>query len=309
MKVILSLLALISFLNISHSQREEYGLASFYSDAFHGKPTASGELYDKDAFTAAHKELPFGTMLKITRLDNLKSVQVRVNDRGPHISGRVVDVSKAAALALDLVKDGSAKVVVEVANSGNGNESTTAGRSVPEPTKTPEVQPAKTEGQPGTKSESAVAKSEASSANSQANKKSDEAKKPKETPAKGAKAPVKGAKNADAGKSGLVKGSEYQSLGLYKIQLARPEKKGFGIQVAALSSQDALFRKIADLQEAWFDNILVNVEPGAKNEMSYKVILGPFPDNNTATSYKENLKKNKKIDGFVVDLAALQSGK
>ena len=69
------------------AQDDEFGIASYYSDLFQGKPTASGELYDKAQLTAAHKTLPFGTLVKVTRLDNNKSVQVRVNDRGPFISG------------------------------------------------------------------------------------------------------------------------------------------------------------------------------------------------------------------------------
>ena len=88
------------------AQDEEFGLASYYSDLFHGKPTASGELYDKTKFSCAHKTFPFGTMLKVTRLDNNKSVQVRVTDRGPFISGRVVEVSRAAADAIGLVHPG-----------------------------------------------------------------------------------------------------------------------------------------------------------------------------------------------------------
>ncbi len=90
----------------------EIGLASYYSDRFHGRPTASGEPYDRLAFTAAHRRLPFGTRVVVTRLDNGLSVTVRINDRGPFVSGRVIDLSYAAARRLDMLAQGVVKVSV-----------------------------------------------------------------------------------------------------------------------------------------------------------------------------------------------------
>ncbi|NOX17376.1 MAG: septal ring lytic transglycosylase RlpA family protein [Chlorobi bacterium] len=87
--------------------------ASWYGPKFHGKLTANGEVYDQMAFTAAHKSLPFGTMLKLTNLENGKSVVVRINDRGPYIKGRDIDLSKGAATALGSIKPGVIKVKVE----------------------------------------------------------------------------------------------------------------------------------------------------------------------------------------------------
>jgi rare lipoprotein A len=90
------------------------GLASYYADKFHGRQTANGEIYDKDALTAAHKKLPFGTKLRVTNLKNNKSVIVKVNDRGPFVKGRVVDLSRRAAEKLDMIDDGVVKVRVEI---------------------------------------------------------------------------------------------------------------------------------------------------------------------------------------------------
>ncbi|HMN49782.1 MAG TPA: septal ring lytic transglycosylase RlpA family protein [Ignavibacteriaceae bacterium] len=87
--------------------------ASWYGPGFHGQKTANGEVYDQNSFTAAHKSLKFGTLLKITNLKNNKSVIVRINDRGPYIEGRDLDLSKAAALALGVVKRGVARIKVE----------------------------------------------------------------------------------------------------------------------------------------------------------------------------------------------------
>lgn len=87
--------------------------ASWYGPRFHGKLTANGEIYDQMAFTAAHKTMPFGTLLKLTNLKNQKIVIVRINDRGPYIYGRELDLSKGAALALGMVKRGVSKLKVE----------------------------------------------------------------------------------------------------------------------------------------------------------------------------------------------------
>lgn len=76
---------------------EQVGVASWYGNKFHGRRTASGERYNMHAYTAAHKNLPFGTILRVTNLDNDKSVLVRINDRGPYIRGRIIDLSRAAA--------------------------------------------------------------------------------------------------------------------------------------------------------------------------------------------------------------------
>lgn len=89
---------------------DEEGLASFYSASLEGRPTASGEPYRGASLTAAHRTLPFGTCVRVTAVATGRSVQVRVNDRGPFVSGRVIDVSRAAAEQLGLVQAGIARV-------------------------------------------------------------------------------------------------------------------------------------------------------------------------------------------------------
>ncbi|OWV00859.1 hypothetical protein B7994_07150 [Fibrobacter sp. UWR2] len=90
------------------------GEASYYGPGFDGKKTASGEIFDQDDFTCAHKSLPFGTKLKVVRVDNGMSVVVRVNDRGPYVDGRILDLSVAAGKEIGLDKAGHAKVVATV---------------------------------------------------------------------------------------------------------------------------------------------------------------------------------------------------
>lgn len=325
MKSILKIFLLNLFFATSLlAQQEEFGLASYYSDLFHGKPTASGELYDKGKLTCAHKTLPFGTVLKVTRLDNNQSVEVKVNDRGPFISGRVVEVSKGAAEKLGLVKDGSAKVKVEVAKPGKPAEATANNKveELPKSAETP-VAIEKKEAKPTEPQKEPVAeKSKSGNESKAATKPAAEAKAPPKAATANAPAkpnapvnqkPVADKKEtADKGapakqeppKAVKIKGSDYQANDLFQLELKRPDKKGFGVQVAVLSSQDALFKKVAELQENWFDNILVNVQSGPKGEMQYKVLLGAFATEAEANSYKSSLKK-KKMDGFVVDLASL----
>jgi rare lipoprotein A len=86
------------------------GLASYYGNSLRGNRTASGERFDPDSFTAAHRSLAFGTCVRVENPANGRSVRVRVNDRGPFVRGRIVDVSEAAARALDFVRQGVARV-------------------------------------------------------------------------------------------------------------------------------------------------------------------------------------------------------
>jgi rare lipoprotein A len=92
----------------------ETGIASYYGAKYHGKLTASGEVFNMNDLTAAHPRLAFGTRVKVTDLENNRFVFVRVNDRGPFIKGRVIDLSQAAATALQMEKRGLAQVKLEV---------------------------------------------------------------------------------------------------------------------------------------------------------------------------------------------------
>jgi rare lipoprotein A len=101
----------------------ETGLASWYGRRFHGKLTASGEVFNEEKFTAAHRTLPWGSRVKVTNLANGKSVEVRINDRGPFGKGRIIDVSRAAARVLGIVGSGITTVRVEwLSDSEKSNE-------------------------------------------------------------------------------------------------------------------------------------------------------------------------------------------
>jgi rare lipoprotein A len=98
----------------------EEGLASWYGEPYHGRPTASGTIYDQRDLTAAHRTLPFGTRLRVHDLGSGRHVDVIVNDRGPFVTGRILDLSRGAAEAIDLVARGVARVRLEVLALGDG---------------------------------------------------------------------------------------------------------------------------------------------------------------------------------------------
>ena len=144
---IISLIAVVGFINLSDtSASENSGVAkitiskdteplitpvnfsdlgvmkaSWYGPHFHGKSTANGELYNQMALTAAHKSLPFGTLLKVTNLRNGKSALVRINDRGPYFQGRDLDLSKGTALSLGMCLRGVIRVKVQEVQINNGD--------------------------------------------------------------------------------------------------------------------------------------------------------------------------------------------
>ena len=104
----------------STTAKEEIGNAVFYSDKLVGRPLTSGEKYDRNALTAAHRTLPLGTTVRVTNLKNNKSVVVRINDRGPHgVKSDIIDLSGRAAEELDIIKAGRGKVKLEVVEAAN----------------------------------------------------------------------------------------------------------------------------------------------------------------------------------------------
>ena len=120
-RTIISFLLLVFALSSCHrktvpSSQEvsgtETGMASFYSESYNGKKTANGEIYNSSEYTAAHKKLPFNTRVKVTNLSNGKTVKVRINDRGPFVAGRIIDLTRKAAKKIDMIGAGVAKVKI-----------------------------------------------------------------------------------------------------------------------------------------------------------------------------------------------------
>lgn len=96
------------------ARQGEHGLASWYGERYHGRTTASGARFDMNALTAAHRTLPFGTRVRVTNLDNARSIVLTINDRGPFITGRIIDVSRHGAERLGFISRGVVPVTVEI---------------------------------------------------------------------------------------------------------------------------------------------------------------------------------------------------
>ena len=97
------------------------GIASYYAEQFHGRKTSNGEVFDMYKFTAAHRTLPFGTKVRVKNLENRREVIVRINDRGPFKLERIIDLSYAAARQLEMIGSGTAKVQLEIIETGGNS--------------------------------------------------------------------------------------------------------------------------------------------------------------------------------------------
>lgn len=118
-KIILLLFFVIISSLVSYNYGQQKVKASYYANKFHGRKTASGQLYHKDSLTCAHKTYPFGTILKVTNPKNSKETYVKVTDRGPFIKGRSIDLSYAAAKKIGIIGHGVASVLYEKVDSSN----------------------------------------------------------------------------------------------------------------------------------------------------------------------------------------------
>ncbi len=119
-KLVITALFLHLIMSCSAQAQVHKGIASYYADKFDGRFTASGEKYDHGKLTAAHKFLPFGTIVKVTNLANDENVEVKINDRGPFVEGRVIDLSRSAAEKLKFTSQGLTEVEIEVVDGGDG---------------------------------------------------------------------------------------------------------------------------------------------------------------------------------------------
>jgi len=118
---LLVLLLFLAFTLTAVAADEEEGLASWYGEPYHGRIAASGETYDMEELTAAHRTLPFGTTVRVNRLDNGASVVVRINDRGPIPEDRIIDLSRAAARKIGMIQPGIVPVTLQVLNADPGD--------------------------------------------------------------------------------------------------------------------------------------------------------------------------------------------
>jgi rare lipoprotein A len=274
-----SLTAIFAFISFTgFTQTEELGLASYYGDKFHGRKTAYGDTYDRNKYTCAHKRHKYGTELRVTRIDNKKSVVVKVTDRGPFVKGRVVDLSYVAAEKIGLIQDGVAEVKVEVVGKESSKKPDTASveKDKSEKVVTETVRPQDYDIQP----RSTTTEKPADTAKRSSEKDDDKAAE---------KAPAK--PQADNGP---------QPKGVYKLSTAGSEPQ-YAVQVASMNNHANALKQVDMLKAKWFKDIILLAEPKGET-VSYKVLMGPFDNEDSAKKYKASLKKKHKMDGFVVTL-------
>lgn len=297
----------------------EYGLASYYSDDFQGRKTSYGEAYDKNQLTAAHKLFPYNSRVRVTRIDNGKSVVVRVIDQGPYIRGRVVDLSRRAAATLDLLQDATAEVKVELLEMPGATAAAAAVRDGRQPAaNSTQAAPAADRGLPPPQDRLREVQVSTTVAESRAQQPAaSPAARPDNyetlTPRGGGTAAATTSRAATANRPSQTSSTaaasraplltkNYGSFGLYKIEIRKPANTGYGVQVASLTDYEGAMRKVAELQGKWFDNILVSIEPDGQRKPVYKVILGPFDSEASAQRYERDLQRKYRIKGFTVNL-------
>lgn len=265
----------------------EFGKASYYNDKFEGKKTASGEKYAKAELTCAHKTLKFGTIVRVTRLDNNESVDARVNDRGPYSEGHIVDLSRAAAENIGLVKAGVLKVkleVIEEAPAPVSKKDTKAKKDTTKDTKekpaTDEKAPTKSKDISGTQPPMLPELVGVGSANS------------KKGVAAATKEPTKSIPTIQ--KLSLLDNA------IYKIDLTKAQQKGFAVQLFSLSSAEPAIVEATKLQDDFKGQVLLQTA----TDGSCKILLGPCKDRKEADKLQKAATKKGHPKCYVVSLDA-----
>ncbi len=245
---------------------EEIGKVSYYSDKFQGKITASGQLYDKDELTAAHKTLPFGTLLRVTNLKTGNSAIVRINDRGPYAKGRILDVSRAAAEGLDLIRSGEIEAKLEIINI----EDLPMAKTYPIETPLPPDPSIERMNDVKTKSPAPIIIGESIDETYQTDP-----------------------------QGRLVTGINFKKEGTYRIELREPTPQtGYLVQTASLTNMEGALKEIARLQQQAPGRVLLITEDG-KNGVIFKLAVGPFEEKSDATKMKEKLARKGFPNCFV----------
>ncbi len=283
-QLILVSLPLISqnYISGSSGQTVETGIAMYYADYLHGQSTALGEIYNKYELTCSHMYHPKGTLLKVTRLDNNKSVTVRVNDRGNFQNDVIIDLSWAAAMDLDLIKVGKAWVNVEVAgysnlNPLNPNREQLVERSVD----SYDFQPNTSGSQFTTKG--VYSDPYRASTTTDPNKPTWDNLTPRSPSATTSTPP-----SYDTYATRSATGAALSS--------------GYGIQVGSYTVYDNAERMVDNIRNAGVSNTYIKESYSASGSVLYRVVIGSFGSRADATSYLQRLRNAYIADGIVITL-------
>jgi rare lipoprotein A len=247
----LSLILVFLSFQFLPAQYKATGNASFYHNKFHNLRTSSGEKYNKNLYSAAHLTLPFGTILKVTSLANDKYIYVKVNDRGPHTRARIIDLSRAAAEAIDMIAAGVTKVKVEEvdeqqAKSFDINKGTISGEFA-------SVLP-------------------------------EDSEKPKNNP--DSEKPEKGQESNQSKQE--IKPTE--SVGFYTLKWEQAQPKGFGLQLSSFSTRESTERFITMLDSDNISPAYVQIID-LKEGRRYRIIYGNYDSRDAAVDHAPKLEK------------------
>lgn len=258
----------------------ETGSAVYYGDYLQGQSTAMGEIYNKYELTCSHRYYPKGTLLKVTRLDNGKSVTVRVNDRGTFSNDVIISLSLAAAMEIDLIKVGKATVSTEMVGTSSLNP----------------VNP----NREGLMARDAAVKSYSNYAPSSSS-----------APAAGDRLTPKGASGSsfqwdNMQAKGMATSNNVPAA--YNVATPTPatlnsNNTGYGIQVGSYGVYDNAARQVTNLKNAGVNSSFVKESLNTSGSRLYRVMIGAFNSRMEAQDYLQGLKNQYIADGIVVDLS------
>jgi len=320
----------------------EVGEAVYYADYLHGEPTASGEIYDRTEFTAAHNGYPFGTMLKVTNLENNKSVIVRVNDRGGFKTGVSIDLSRAAAAQLDMLRSGRTRVRIEPVGRSADNSlanQNTNNNATPTPY-----------GNTGDDIDRYLNSGYRSTSNTSTNQSgrfsddfedsglgnaslgnrslygsiydrtparrqtSDSAERdplPSEFSTRGNRLNTTSTNRNYSTNSSNVSGFEdrgFNNQGPTSYNTTTMSNElpsqltGYTVQVASYENADNANRQVTSLRRQGFDNVYVKKTRSSDGRELNKIVVGNFPNRDSAERYLSTLKSEHLMDGFIIRL-------
>jgi len=318
----------------------EVGEAVYYADYLDGEPTASGEIYDRTEFTAAHNGYAFGTMLKVTNLENNKSVIVRVNDRGGFNTGVAIDLSRAAAAQLGMLRSGRTTVRIEPVGRTADNSMASRNNSTPSAYSNSSdnidrylstgyrSENTNTSDRGGRFSDdfadsglgnadlgdrslygSIYDRTPARSQNATNNTNTGNREPlPSEFSSRGSR--INTTSRYDRSNTSRVSGFEDRGFGntrstpsSYSSANELPDQlSGYTVQVASYENADNANRQVTALRKQGFDNVYVKRTRASDGRQLNKVVVGNFPNRDSAERYLSTLKSTHLMDGFIIQL-------
>ncbi|MEM6395305.1 MAG: RlpA-like double-psi beta-barrel domain-containing protein [Bacteroidota bacterium] len=283
----------------------EIGLAKVFDSKYQGSETAYGVSFNNSAMVGAHKLYPYNAVVTVENQENNRKVSVKIVDKGPYHAGHIIQLSQAAANQLGMTKLEDNRVKITLVSMPGESSLTTLNDRTDRPrpsettsTTTPPAAPTPSSRQPAPDtygSSTARINTDqrpATEVSTRETSTTDRATSPTPAPAQKNKTIKSENQPVTQGQFGP---------GLYQLQLNKGPGTGFGVQVASISSLENAMDKVIELQGQWFDNIMVR-KVGTGPLSTYKIILGPWPTREAADSYKSDLKRRYKVDGFVVPL-------